>query len=40
MNKYAVEFIGTFFLVFTVGRCPLIPEPELWRRWRSDRRWR
>ena len=21
MNKYVVEFIGTFFLVFTVGMC-------------------
>ena len=25
MNKYFVEFIGTFFLVFTVGMCVLPP---------------
>ena len=25
MKKYAVEFIGTFFLVFTVGMCVLDP---------------
>lgn len=25
MRKYAVEFIGTFFLVFTVGMCVLEP---------------
>lgn len=26
MNKYIVEFIGTFFLVFTVGMCVLKPD--------------
>lgn len=26
MNKYVVEFIGTFFLVFTVGMCVLKPD--------------
>ncbi len=25
MNKYAVEFIGTFFLVFTVGMVSIDP---------------
>jgi aquaporin Z len=25
MNKYLVEFIGTFFLVFTVGMCVITP---------------
>src|SRR5512136_3025442 len=25
MNKYLVEFIGTFFLVFTVGMCVINP---------------
>jgi aquaporin Z len=25
MNKYFVEFIGTFFLVFTVGMCVIAP---------------
>jgi aquaporin Z len=26
MNKYLVEFIGTFFLVFTVGMCVIKPD--------------
>src|ERR1022692_2144938 len=26
MNKYLVEFIGTFFLVFTVGMCVIQPD--------------
>ena len=26
MNKYVVEFIGTFFLVFTVGMCVIKPD--------------
>jgi aquaporin Z len=26
MNKYIVEFIGTFFLVFTVGMCVMKPD--------------
>ena len=26
MNKYLVEFIGTFFLVFTVGMCVVKPD--------------
>jgi aquaporin Z len=26
MNKYIVEFIGTFFLVFTVGMCVIKPD--------------
>ncbi len=26
MNKYVVEFIGTFFLVFTVGMCVVKPD--------------
>ena len=26
MNKYVVEFIGTFFLVFTIGMCVLKPD--------------
>ncbi len=26
MNKYLVEFIGTFFLVFTVGMCVITPD--------------
>jgi aquaporin Z len=26
MNKYFVEFIGTFFLVFTVGMCVIKPD--------------
>ncbi len=26
MNKYLVEFIGTFFLVFTVGMCDIKPD--------------
>jgi len=25
MNKYIVEFIGTFFLVFTIGMCVIAP---------------
>ena len=25
MKKYLVEFIGTFFLVFTVGSCVILP---------------
>ena len=37
--KLVVEFIGTFFLVFTVGmtvKGRTVPAP--WPRWRSDRR--
>jgi aquaporin Z len=26
VNKYLVEFIGTFFLVFTVGMCVIKPD--------------
>jgi len=26
MNKYLVEFIGTFFLVFTIGMCVIKPD--------------
>ena len=27
MKKFIVEFIGTFFLVFTVGACVVNPAP-------------
>ena len=38
MAKYIVEFIGTFFLVFTVGMTVIDPAGrERWRRWRSAR---
>ena len=37
--KLVVEFIGTFFLVFTVGMTVKGPDGAgLWRRWRSDHR--
>ena len=37
--KLVVEFIGTFFLVFTVGMTVKGPDGAvLWQPWRSDRR--
>ena len=38
MKKYLTEFIGTFFLVFTVGMT-VIEDPARahWRHWRSGR---
>ena len=29
MEKYFVEFIGTFFLVFTIGNVVATPDAEL-----------
>jgi glycerol uptake facilitator-like aquaporin len=38
MKKYVAEFIGTFFLVLTVG-CTVIPARlGLYLRWRSAQR--
>ena len=34
-RKLVVEFIGTFFLVFTVGMA--VSRPGRWRRWPSAR---
>jgi len=30
MHKYIVEFIGTFFLVFTIGMCAIKPDVGPW----------
>lgn len=37
MAKYAVEFIGTFFLVLTVGMTVIEPGAGAWPRWPSAR---
>ena len=35
MGKYAVEFIGTFFLVLTIGMTVIALERAIWHPWRS-----
>ena len=37
MMKYLVEFIGTFFLVATVGFTVIAPGAGRWRHWPSVR---
>ncbi len=36
-RKYLVEFIGTFFLVFTIGQCVIEGGEASSRPWRSAR---
>ena len=38
MGKLLTEFIGTFFLVATIGFTVIAPAPATWRRWRLARR--
>ena len=34
MGKFLTEFIGTFFLVATIGFTVIAPGAGIWRRWR------